>query len=142
MATVKIHKKTEPATAEAATLAAPAPATASVLSDVREHTVTDPRGRSITLKKPTALDRMRLALIVGAEAADNPSFMLYANLGSSVSGVDGRLLRVNSQRELDAIVQELDEDGLAAVFTGWREAGWIGAATEEAASEHTAAVKN
>jgi hypothetical protein len=107
-------------------------------------TVQDALGRAIEVKKLGALDRMRLALMVGAEAAENPSFMLYANLAASVAGIEGQALPPpQTHRELEARVQRLEEIGLQAVIDGWQKAGWMGSGTPEEASErHLDDVKN
>jgi hypothetical protein len=100
---------------------------------------TDARGRQITIKKLTALRRMQLALIVGADASDNGAYMIYANLAASVTAIDGEPCMSMSKPQLEAAVQRLDEDGLQAVIAGWNEAGWIGA---ESQADHDDKLKN
>lgn len=116
---------------------------ASAGAEKRSHETTDPRGRPLKIRRLTALDRMRLALIVGAEAAENASFMKYATLAYSVTAIDGAAVATNSLRELEAVVANLDEGGLSAVLTGWLDAGWIVLGSEsDPTAEHEAAVKN
>jgi hypothetical protein len=108
------------------------------------HTVTDSCGRIIQLRKPNALSRMRLALVAGAEGAENASFMLYANLASSVAKIDDMDCHPpRTMTALEGVVQMLDEDGLGAVMSGWAEAGWLSdAPAAEQQETHTDAVKN
>jgi hypothetical protein len=133
MATVRVRSKSTPETESQA----------SAPAECRAITVTTTSGRQIAVRKLTALDRMRLALAVGAEAAENGAFMLYANLGASVTAIDGEPFAVNTRREIDLVVQVLDEEGMAAVLGGWRDAGWISAAEPgQASADHVEAVKN
>jgi hypothetical protein len=104
---------------------APAEAAQPAATRTNETTVRDARGRTITLKKPTALDRMRLALLVGSDASENAAFMQYANLAASVLTIDGMPAPLTSMIALEGLVGQLDEDGLAAVLQGWLDAGWI-----------------
>jgi hypothetical protein len=78
--------------------------------------VTDSRGRSIGIKKPTVLQRLRLFEIVGAENSKNEMYLGYASLALLVVEIDGEHLGApTSKREMEALVQQLDDDGLNAV---------------------------
>jgi hypothetical protein len=104
--------------------------------------VTDARGRKIQVKKLTALDRMRLAIVLGPTNAENQSVLIYANLAYSVTTIEGEeSYKPASMREVEYLVGRLDEDGLAAIMRAWSEAGWLGDA-EAAGEQHRAAVKN
>lgn len=106
--------------------------------------VVDGRGRRLGLKKLTALDRMQLSLIVGAAASENRAFMVYANLAASVFKIDDDIASIDNMRTLNALVAQLDEDGLEAVMRGWTLAGWNNSPVAEDAPErgHEADVKN
>jgi hypothetical protein len=84
----------------------------------------DARGRRLKVRLLTALDRMRLCLLVGAEAAENAAYMLYASLASSLDSLDGEPAPIASLRALEALVQRLDEDGLEAILEAWIQCGW------------------
>jgi hypothetical protein len=108
------------------------------------YSVTDARGRKIEGKKLTALDRMRLAIVLGAANSENQQVLIYANLAYSVTAIDGEeRFRPASMREVEHIVGVLDEDGLAGIMRGWQDAGWLGDVDPEMAVEqHRDAVKN
>lgn len=79
------------------------------------HEATDPRGRKVALRKLNALDRMRLTELVGGENAKNEAYMTYATLAYHVAGIDGDVVpKPATKAQLEALVQRLDEDGLAA----------------------------
>lgn len=95
-----------------------APASVTVIDD-RNALVVDSRGRSIKIKKLSALDRMNLFKAVGAEESENRLFMSYANAAAAVTELDGaRVSFPMNQIQLSALVARLDEDGLEAVVNG------------------------
>ena len=78
--------------------------------------VVDAAGRTITYRKLTALDQYRLMRIVGADASKNEMFMGFSAIAYAISQIDDdRMSTPASQRELDAMVQLLGEDGLGAI---------------------------
>lgn len=78
--------------------------------------VTDVRGRRIGVEKPRALLRFRLLKILGAENAKNEPLLGNAMLAFLVREINGdKLPQVNSERQLEAMIDRLDDDGLAAV---------------------------
>lgn len=97
-----------------------APVTNGVtLIDDRTASVVDSRGRTIKIKKLSALDRMRLFKAVGAEDSENRLFMSYANAAAAVTELEGMSVSpVANQIQLSALVARLDEDGLEAVVNG------------------------
>lgn len=78
-------------------------------------TVTDEKGRVITLKKPSVLTQYRLVEILG----DSASNLVYMNMVMPlifVSAIDGDLVMpFASKREVEALIQLLDEEGITAV---------------------------
>ncbi len=109
----------------------------------KTSSATDSRGRLLAVKKLSALDRMRMAIVLGADNSSNQQVMLYANLAWSVTAIDGEaLLPPNSMSELQHRVGSLDEDGLATVVEAWKTAGWIDPDPERAAAAHVDAVGN
>lgn len=75
----------------------------------------DSRGRRIGVIKPSALMRMRLLRMLGKDAENGP---LLGNcmLACLVREIDGeKIMMPNSYREIEVLVERLDDDGLAAV---------------------------
>lgn len=86
-----------------------------------EVTVTDALGRRITLKKPNVLAQFRLVRMMG-ESAKNSSYMAMVSPLTYVSAIDGDMVALPaSERELDALIQRLDEAGFMAVVDGIQE---------------------
>lgn len=84
-----------------------------------EVSVTDDSGRVITLKKPGVLAQYRLVEVVGAEAAKNEVYMGMVLPLIFVSMIDGNTLQQpRTKGEVDALIQRLDESGIAAVMKG------------------------
>ena len=87
--------------------------------DERTATVTDSRGRTIKIKKLSALDRMRLFRAMGAVHAENRMAAAYASAAAAVTELEGtHVPSPINELQLDAIVGRLDEDGLEAVVNG------------------------
>lgn len=78
--------------------------------------ITDTRGRKLGVQKPRALLRYRLLKILGAESAKNEPLLGNAMLAFLVHDINGdQLPPINSERQLEAMIDRLDDDGLAAV---------------------------
>lgn len=78
-------------------------------------TVTDARGRVLTIKKLGLLDRMRLMEIVGEENTNNGPYFGYTVLAYCVQSIDGdAIARPASKMALEALLQRLDDDGVEA----------------------------
>lgn len=89
-----------------------------IRSATAEHSVKDARGRTITLKKPGILTQYRLVEMMG-ESAANETYMNMVLPVLFVSAIDGEaVMTPNSKREVEALIQRLDEDGIAAVVNG------------------------
>jgi hypothetical protein len=127
--TVRVHH--DNATGPQPPAAAPAIATNAI--------VTDARGRTITIIKLGALQKMRLLKAVGPVNSKNDQYMGYAALAASVTAIDGMPEGFpGSEAQIEAIVGRLDQDGLDAVAEGYTAYGWV--KEEEAADP--AKVKN
>lgn len=88
----------------------------------RSFSVTDARGRKIGIKKIGALDRMKLFEAVGPENCKNEAYLGYASLAFHVISIDGEPeMRPANQRQLEALVQRLDDDGFEAVAQGVKD---------------------
>ena len=96
--------------------AQPTPAQAIVAAAAEVHRTTDKRGRSIGIRRLGVLERSRFLEMIGGENAQNSALMMLfvpAQLVVEIAGTAVR--RPMTRRELDARLQELDEDGLDAV---------------------------
>lgn len=83
-----------------------------------EFVVTDAKGRGITLKKPNLLAQFHLVKVIG-ETARNSAYMSMVSPLTYVVAIDGEpALPPHSPRELDALIQRLDEHGYMAVIDG------------------------
>lgn len=83
-----------------------------------EVTVTDAKGRVITLKKPGVLAQYRLIEIL-ADSAKNEVYMGMVLPLIYVSAMDGdAVMQPSCKREVEALIQRLDEEGIAAVMEG------------------------
>jgi len=84
-----------------------------------EVTVTDAKGRVLTLRKPGVLAQFRLIEAVGAEAARNEVYMAMIMPLIFVAAIDGNaVIMPANKRQVDALIQQLDEEGVAAAMTG------------------------
>jgi len=81
-------------------------------------TITDARGRSITLKKPGVLAQFRLIEALG-DTAKNEVYVRMVMPLIYVAEVDGDPVPPPVRKsEVEALIQRMDEDGIAAVMEG------------------------
>jgi hypothetical protein len=86
-----------------------------------EVTVTDARGRNITLKKPGVLAQYRIIEVAG-ESAKNEVYMSMVLPLIFVTSIDGDLvLQPTTKLQLEALISRLDEDGIETVIKGVRD---------------------
>lgn len=86
-----------------------------------EVSVTDERGRVIKLKKPGVLAQYRLVEIL-ADSARNEVYMgMVLPLIYVVSIDDEPVFQPSRKSEVEALIQQLDEDGIAAIMAGVQE---------------------
>lgn len=88
---------------------------------VSDITVTDARGRVLTLKKPNVLAQYQLVRMLGAEASANQTYLGMVMPLLYLQAIDGETAAFANQRELDGVIQRLDEDGLMALSKGIAE---------------------
>lgn len=89
-------------------------------------TVTDARGRRIAFTMPRVLDQYRIARMLGRsghpEDAQNPVLLQMATLAWAVTEIDGvPVSRPANDRQIEARIQELDDDGFAALMAHAKE---------------------
>jgi hypothetical protein len=77
--------------------------------------VVDAKGRTIAVKKLSALDRVRMLSMAGGERSVNDQLMLMVMLAFAVTALDGEpVSRPNTWRELEVNLGLLDDEGIAA----------------------------
>ncbi len=83
-----------------------------------EVTVTDAKGRVITLKKPGVLSQYRI-VEVAADSAKNEVYMRMIMPLIYVTDIDGEAVyQPINKLQLEALIQRLDEHGVNAVMDG------------------------
>lgn len=79
-------------------------------------TLTDSTGRSIEIRRPNALDRLRLFKAVGPALAENDRYLGLAMLATCVTAIDGvPVPPPANENQIEALVQRLDDPGLTAI---------------------------
>lgn len=92
------------------------PSVEVVKAAMAESSVTDARGRKITLRKPGALAQFRLMEAVGGT---NAGYIHMCMPLIYVAAIDGDSVSpIRTKGEVEALVQRLEEDGLVAVSEG------------------------
>ena len=80
------------------------------------RTITDAAGRRITVRRMTALDKLRLFKAAGQELASNDRWLAMAMLASAVIAVDDIPLPLPVNEALiEAAVAKLGDQGIEAV---------------------------
>ena len=78
--------------------------------------VPDGTGRTLTLRRLDALDRLRLFKALGAELSLNAPYLGMALLAASVTEIDGLPVPPPiTEDQLEALVRRLGDAGIAAV---------------------------
>lgn len=86
------------------------------------HIVTDSKGRRITLREPGVLQEFKFVELVGGEAAMNPVWMNMTMPLIYVAAIDDSPVFAPVKRiEIDALIERLGRDGIAAVSKGVAE---------------------
>lgn len=84
-----------------------------------EATITDERGRVLSMREPDVLAPYRLVQIIGADAAENRVYMNMVFPLLYLKSIDGEaVIQPNSRRELEALIQQLDHAGVKALRAG------------------------
>ena len=79
--------------------------------------VQDRRGRTIQIKRPNVLAQYHLVEMLGP-AAENRVFLAMVTPILFLQAIDGVVQNFANRGELDAVIQRLDDDGLAALNAG------------------------
>lgn len=88
---------------------------------VKPVVVVDGQGRAITLQKPGVLAQFRMIEMLG-DTAQNQVYVAMVLPLMFITDIDGEpVARCSTRRELDALIQRMDEDGVLAVTKGVAE---------------------
>jgi hypothetical protein len=109
------------------------PSAEIIKSAVKVVNTTDVQGRTLTVQKITPLRRMRLFALAGPELSKNEQWIGMAVLAASVTAINGDPVSANSIREVEFLVERLDDDGLDAVGAVYVETWGIKAADDAVA---------
>jgi uncharacterized protein YbjT (DUF2867 family) len=113
MTTVNVRKKSAPV--------ADTPSKELVKKAAEAVTIDTPNGLTVTLKKPGVLSQFRLVKILG-EAAKNQVYVSMVIPITFVASIDGKQVNYpNTEREIEATIQRLDEEGVTAVMNAVME---------------------
>lgn len=88
----------------------------------RSLAVRDELGRALTIRRITAVDRLRLFKAAGPELAQNEGWLNLAAIAVAVAEIDGvpRATPAN-ERQIEAAVAELGDPGMQAAAEGLRQ---------------------
>ena len=101
---------------------APSPSQEIVDEAKKVVKLTTPAGRAISIQKPGVLSQFRLIEMVGGETAQNQVYMAMALPLFWVVELDGeKVYQPKTKRELEALIQRVEEDGISTVVDGITE---------------------
>lgn len=108
--------------AEVSINAAETPTEQLVREAKREAEVQDAKGRRLKLVKPSPLIQFKLVKMVGGEAAANQVYMAMVMPLIFVQQIDDALVPTpQTERELEALIERLGEEGIEAATMGVHE---------------------
>lgn len=126
--------------------AAETPSEQLVRKAMQDETITDSAGRQLKMRKPGVLAQYRLIEALG-DLASNQTYMQMVNPLLYLAAIDGdAVFMPGNKREVEALIQRLDDHGLAEVM-GWYVANVIGPTNDaieaaQKAADQKAALKN
>jgi hypothetical protein len=92
------------------------PSTSIMTSASNTETVTDDDGRQLTIRRLTALDRLRLFKAAGPILAQNQPWLGMALIASSVNAIDEVPVPTPANEvQIEAMVARLGDSGISAV---------------------------
>jgi len=79
-------------------------------------TTTDVVGRMLIVRRPTALDTLRLFKAAGPVLAENEPWLAIATMAYAVQSIDGVPVPTpTNEKQIEAVVQQLGDQGLEAI---------------------------
>ena len=97
------------------------PSDEAVAKAAADFVIQDANGRSITLKKPGVLAQYRLIEALGDSAKNEVYMAMVLPLIYVVKIDDNDVRSPNTKREVEALIQQLDEVGIEAVVSNVQE---------------------
>lgn len=98
------------------------PTQAVVAEANRVAYVTDKLGRRIGITRVSASLRRKVLRVMNGEDGDKPQLFIMALAAACVVEIDGvRVPFPTSEAALDALIDRLEQEGLAAVTQGWAD---------------------
>lgn len=80
-----------------------------------DHRIEDARGRTLSLRRLSMLDRLRLFKAVGADLAMNDAYLGVASLAASITAIDSMPLPFpENEAAVENAVERLGEEGIEA----------------------------
>lgn len=99
-----------------AAAAAERPTDAIIRAATTPQEVTDSLGRKLMVRRPGALEKLRLFKAIGGENSKNEIYLGYATLAISVTSIDGQPMEpCKNEAHVEALVSELGDEGIEAV---------------------------
>lgn len=98
------------------------PSEAIVQQAAQPVSVVDAKGRRLVMRRPTALDTLRLLKAAGPVLAQNEAWLGMAGLVFCVLEIDGVPVPTpTSEQQIEALVERLGDLGLAAIAQSLEE---------------------
>jgi hypothetical protein len=91
-----------------------APPSSSTATESGERTVKDASGRTITIRRLSVLEEMRLLRFLGEH---NSSYYSLCSQLARISAINGEQVTIpNTEREIEMVAQRLGHEGIAALM--------------------------
>ena len=91
------------------------PSEAIVASATSSQSVTDDHGRTLTFRRMTVLDKLRLFRAAGPQLSQNGPWLGIALLACSVTAIDDVPVPMPAnEQQIEALVARLGDEGIAA----------------------------
>jgi hypothetical protein len=114
------------------------PSAVAIAGGALQATVTDARGRSLTIQRLSPLQRTRLYRLMGPDDARNMPLLGTYQMAVSVTAINGAPQPFPQKAiHIDMLLEQLGDDGLEAVGKGYKAQGWV-----ETDEGDPAAIKN
>jgi len=101
------------------------------------ETITDAKGRKLSLRKLNVLDQVKLLRAIGPDQARNQPYVEIVTMAASVADIDGvPLMLPTNERQIDAAIGRIGDEGVAALMVHiQREFAAVMQAAEAAADD-------
>lgn len=110
-------------------MATDAPSVQIIKNANKTGTAKDARGRTFTFRRMTLLAKARLYAVAGPELSKNEQWIGLAAIAACVTQIDGDNMTSNSLREIEFLLEIMDDDGFEAVGNAYVKA--FGVAVQE-----------